>query len=93
MNKENQYAVITPEGYTIKDDAYHIFKRFDDYHAQDLPDQQSTNGGALLDSVIKSFKLILQNTLSERLDVLMSNSNFSCRLIRSDFFAISLMLV
>lgn len=58
MNKEYQYAVITPEGYTIRDDAYHIFKRYDDYHVQTLPDNQRSDGGELLDNVIRSFNLI-----------------------------------
>lgn len=58
MNKEYQYAVITPEGYSIKDDSFHIFKRYDEYHAQILPDKESTNGGALFDNAIKSFNLI-----------------------------------
>lgn len=58
MNEEYQYAVITQEGYTVHNDGYLLFKRYDDHHAQALPDTQSSDGEAVLDNVIKSFNIM-----------------------------------
>jgi hypothetical protein len=57
-NKEYQQAKITEHGYEILGNSYLSFRQLDDHHVQTLPNRDSTNGGELLDNLIKSFYIL-----------------------------------